>query len=123
MRASKGKHSRTIDTMVNRLVDSNTNYALIRTEEKFHNPNSGRDGECDIYAIYKTPKVKYLLVFEVKSSYSGKNDRKSEYQCTKDVNYYSKRYKTDRAFRFQVYGSRKDDGVSINWLRKPLIKI
>ena len=118
-----GKHSRTIDSVVNRLCDSNTEYSEIIVEEKFYDPNSGRDGECDIHTRYITPNKKYLLVFEIKSSYSRKNAKKAEYQCSKDVNYYKRLYKCDKAFRFQVFGHRKDDSIDIEWITNPLVNI
>lgn len=110
----KGRHTNLVDMIEKRLHNVSTLYDLIIVEEKFHNPRTHQDGECDVHALYtRDDGYKYLLCFEIKSTYSPSNQAKAYMQLDKDQGYYCKKYNADRVFKFGVFGHVEDKGYDI----------
>ena len=108
------KHDNIVDSLEQRLKNSNTHYSQITKEENY-TTYRGKAGEVDDYAIFRSQCNKYLLLFEVKTTDNHKNRCKAHQQLLKDRAYYSKLYNVDRTFLFYVHSIPKTNEYKINW--------
>ena len=97
----RSKHDKIIDSIVNRLYNSQIKYDLIE-HEKEYDMYSGKHGECDIYAVFKDN----LLLFEVKSNNTKRNRLKAYHQLEKDKVYFNRLFKPHKIYQFYVYGNK-----------------
>lgn len=103
------KHDLIIKSLEARLEDSG-DYELIK-------PNVYYGwGECDLLAVKKySDGRKALLLFEIKTTNSLKNEHKAREQLHKDLKqFFTKEF--DKVFCFYAYGHRKD-GYKIRRVR------
>ena len=109
MGKSKNVHDKIIYDLEQRLRRNNTNYDLIDKNLVFGNMTRNY-GEIDLYAHNR----KYMLFFEIKTSYTKKNHRKAIRQLTgiKD------RFASGklRSWYFYVHGSN-DNGYTIKQIK------
>lgn len=105
----KSKHDRTIDALVERLLNSWIDYDVIKQQEEYKIGDVY--GECDLYAINGSN----LLLFEVKSFNSRKNRLKAYKQLQKDKLKYVKEFKPQKVYMFCVYATK--NGYNIEWVR------
>jgi hypothetical protein len=108
-------HNSIINSLESRLLNSVTDYSLVKKEHNYYNSKWGCPGECDLHALYSNGKNKYLLCFEVKVNHSRRNRRSALKQLSKDVDYYSRILNHTRAFKFYVYGQGNE--YFIEWIR------
>jgi len=113
---SQGVHDGLVRSLEQRLKDSDTHYHTITKEKDFTN-FKGKHGEVDLFALYDAPNgLRYMLVFEMKSTKHPKAVIKSHQQEIKDRAYFSKVYNVDRTFMFSVYSG--ENKPLVEWYRK-----
>lgn len=134
--AKKGKHHTLCDIIMTHLKNKQDHknnkhfYDIIKEEHTYYlnqiNENSQLpiEGECDVTGIRITPKKRYGVVIEVKSSNSTKKYRKACLQLAKDKKYFQQLYELDKVFCVYVYGNPKDKTfkeINYEWINSNII--
>jgi len=98
------KHDNLIKELQNRLIKTG-GYDIIRHNVPYFDKFKQVNGEMDLIARKYSD---YLLIFEVKSSYSRKHDKKSRFQVNKDETFVDNHLDNNyRIFKFSVFGNKK----------------